>query len=351
MCSWSIYPLTYRVKSRLLGASSLKEEASEIRELCSVEKAERPAAVYLDGQLEKICAFQEWTSPALEKARYSAGPVRHEAAYAYKINDALLHDGNLYCGRARIQLVYEKESLIPSYIDHITDEVAIPSSMVGSRYFGHFIVDDCCTALVARELADIAWIDTTILFSEHVQKYLEIFQLPTNTLRTSRLRQAWLFQDFAMNSHKRRRLSLMRDQVRNLPGLRTGHGVFFRRRGAGVHRGLVNEEALEQRLIREGYEIVDVTKESLFDIIELTKDAEVVVGVEGSALMHGILSMNPKGVVVCIQPPYRFGCLLKDHTDAYGITFGFVVGQGSPKAFKVDEDELLQTIEKALSSR
>ena len=55
------------------------------------------------------------------------------------------------------------------------------------------------------------------------------------------------------------------------------------------------------------------------EIVFRMRDARVIESVEGNALMYGRLSMSLNCALVCIQPPFRFTGLLKDHVDATGV--------------------------------
>jgi capsular polysaccharide biosynthesis protein len=107
----------------------------------------------------------------------------------------------------------------------------------------------------------------------------------------------------------------------------------------------MNEAQIETLLETRGFEIIDVTQARVDDILYRCRDAAVVIGVEGSALMHGIFSMADHGTLICLQPPHRFNNVLKDHTDATGLKYGFVVGRGVDGEFEIAPDELLRTIE------
>jgi hypothetical protein len=342
---WSVKPLNHRLRARLQPEPSIAKAATEVQELCPVENDERPAALYLDGQLDRIRAIQEETTEEFERQRISAGAVTHQATIAYRFERAKLLGGVLYGGGVRHQLVYGRERLGPQRLYGTYEGLALTSSVVGSRYFGHFITDDCCTALFAQDFGQVTWVHGG--HSPHAARCLEVFDLPKTVIGNAHLKNAWVFQDFGMNSHKRARFAKLREKMRGLPGKRSGHGVFVRRRGGGAERGLVNELELEEQLAKDGFEIVNPMGEALDDIIFKLRDAAVVIGVEGSALCHGLLSMADAATLVCIQPPYRFNCVLKDHADAMGMKYAFIVGEGNAEHFRVEVADILRTLELA----
>lgn len=342
----SIKPLAYRVCKRLGWARSLAAAASERHELHPEERGGRHPAFFLPGQIDKIRSAHPEGTIAGELARLDSEAV-HAATVAYCIRNVHYVDGVLYGGGTRHAQKYEPEALWPKRLPIRLDECALPSTGTGSLYFGHFITDDAATALLARQFGPIRFAPTTVLSGPHARRYLDLFQLPSETLRYAYIERAWAFQDFGMNQLKCARFERMRAHVRALPGKRSGHRVFLRRRGLGPPRGLANEEEVEVHLAREGFDVIDVGTESVEDIVRRTRDARIVCGVEGSAMMHGLLAMAPEASLVCIQPPHRFTNVLKDHADAFGMRYGFVVGEGPADEWRVSSDDVLKTIDLA----
>lgn len=73
----------------------------------------------------------------------------------------------------------------------------------------------------------------------------------------------------------------------------------------------------------------------------------MVVGIEGSALIHGLMTLGEGGSVVTLQPPHRFVSVYKNLTDRDGQHFGFVVGEpvGADGDFTVRAEELERTLD------
>ena len=346
----SFHSLHHRVLKRIAQVKEIADACAEAIEVHPEEIGETLPAIYLPNQLARIRQTQEETDHEHETRRIQGGSVRHAATVAYRFDRGLMIDGVVYAGGGRQQQVYERESLLPRLILPTIMEAALPSSVTGSRYFGHFISDDACAALLAAEFGPVYFAGGKrgdASSSEHSLRYLEIYKVPYKTVRSARLGKVWLFQDYGMNDHKRKRLQEMRSSVRAMPGSRSGHGVYFRRRGAGQVRHPVNEAALEDQLARLGFEIIDVTVDGVDKIIERTKNASVVVGVEGSAMVHGIMSMAENALLLCLQPPYRFNNVLKAHTDALGIRYGFTVGEAQGSQYNIDVDDVMRTIDLA----
>lgn len=148
-----------------------------------------------------------------------------------------------------------------------------------------------------------------------------------------------------MTSHRRARLAQLRNRLHDGEGPQRGHGVFLRRRGGGAARVLINEEEIERILATLGFEIIDPANDPAETIMIRCRDASIVVGVEGSGLAHGLLGCAPDAAFVVLQHPHRFNNVWKDFTDALGMRYAFLVGEGSREAFRVDPEELRATLE------
>jgi hypothetical protein len=77
----------------------------------------------------------------------------------------------------------------------------------------------------------------------------------------------------------------------------------------------------------------------------------VVLGVEGSQLLHGVFGMADGGAIVTLQPPDRFITAIKVYCDALGLRYALVVGEGSPAGFRIDVDRVARTVDLALRGR
>ncbi|WP_236603796.1 glycosyltransferase 61 family protein [Sandaracinus amylolyticus] len=345
----SVDAIAHRVRKRLGLEPSIRVAADEVLELHPGDVGETPPPFSLPRQIERAREAVHLSTLKFELERAITRRIQHAPTYAFRFRRATMIDGVVYANGARQQQVAERERWRPRWLDAPEiDRAALASSVIGDQFFGHVIADDSCAAYLGRELAPVCFTEGRRPRSAHAMRYLELYGLAdVPRLRTAHLREAWLFQDFGMNGHKRARFRQLRERLRVIPPARSGHGVFFRRRGAGLPRGLMNEAAIEERLAREGYEIIDVARADADEIIRRTRDASVVCGVEGSALMHGLLCMREGGALVSLQPPYRFTMALRDHADAMGMRYGFVVGIGTRTRFEIDEDEVLSTLELA----
>jgi hypothetical protein len=344
----SLRPLLQRVQSRLFGRRGLADVASETRVLCAAAAGTRPPALYDEAQLARVTACQEETAWEHERGRIAGGAVEHAAAIAYRLDGALLLDGMLYCRRMRLPQVDERERLLAKLpAGDAIAAAALPSTLAGNKYFGHFLTDDLSTALLGRTLAPVAFTATVEPRSEHRRHYRAVLSLPDIELRSARLRTAWVFQDFAMGADKRERLAQMRLALRgSVAAPATDRLVFLRRRTGGVARAPVNEAAVEDVLVGAGFRVVDVEAMSGAQILASVHGASVAVGVEGSQMNHAIFGMRDGGTIVALQPPHRFNNVLKDVCDAVGHRYGFVVGSAAPGGWSVAAGEILALVER-----
>jgi capsular polysaccharide biosynthesis protein len=109
---------------------------------------------------------------------------------------------------------------------------------------------------------------------------------------------------------------------------------------------MFNEIELAEHLReRRGFRILDVTRDDVPTIVAGCAGARVVIGVEGSNLAHGLITMQTGGALVTLQPPDRFSGVLKRTTDMAGMDFAFVVGQAEPGGFRVDPVEVERTLD------
>lgn len=342
----SLVPLLHRVRRRLALHRTLAQAARETVVVAPPEAAVRSAAVFLPGQLDRVTAVQHQTTRQREMDRISATPVLHSATTAYRLEDCLLIGGSLYAGGACHQMLLDRPPLA-ARIDGAIDEAALVGTPVSDVYFGHHLVDDAATALLARDFARLhrpfsrhhaGW--------HHCAGYHRMLGLDLAVTGNARLRTAWVFDDIGMNADRRRRFALLRERLRSRSPGRGGHGVFLLRGASGQQpRSLHNERALADLLASRGFEVVDPATTGAEEIVATLSGARIAVGVEGSALAHAFLTLADGGAMLAIQPPFRFNNVWKDFTDLMAMRYGFVVGQAEGAGFLADPDELLRTID------
>jgi len=80
-------------------------------------------------------------------------------------------------------------------------------------------------------------------------------------------------------------------------------------------------------------------------IVAACAGAKVVIGVEGSQLVHGVNVLQPGGSLLTLQPPDRFVSYYKYLTDRDHQHFAFVVGIPEGDGFRIEIGEVERTLD------
>ncbi|SMO95058.1 glycosyltransferase family 61 protein [Paracoccus laeviglucosivorans] len=334
--------------SRKLGHNPADERiAAEVVVISPDEMGERAPAFALPGQLDRVKATPPDTSMANELARIGGGEILHDATVALLLRDVQYFDGFIYTRGARRQQVVRPEPLTSAGPIEAVKECSLPGTSVGDQFFGHFLIDDSSTALLAPRFAPPRLPRATARHAwSHAAPYRAQLGIDIPQIGRARIDRAWLFRDHGMTADRRARMAELRTRMRAAGGPRQGHGAFILRSG-GQARHLLNEAEIADRLAREGFEIVDPARDSVAQIATKLHGAAIIASVEGSAFAHGLLSMAEGSALVAIQPPFRFNNPWKDYTDALGMRYGYVIATGGQSEFRLDPDNLMRTLDLA----
>ncbi|GAA6769656.1 hypothetical protein AAGS39_03940 [Flavobacterium sp. CGRL2] len=108
---------------------------------------------------------------------------------------------------------------------------------------------------------------------------------------------------------------------------------------------MLNEiEIAEQLREKYGFKIVDVTKNSVSEILSACSGAKILIGIEGSHLFHGLMTLESGASVLVLQPPNRFSAVIKNTTDMENINYSFVVGIQKEENFYINFEEVERTL-------
>ncbi|WP_372752967.1 glycosyltransferase 61 family protein [Mariniflexile sp.] len=307
-----------------------------------------PKAYFLDGQLERIKAII--FTPDAVAIMKGGQTITNQPTRAYLLKDVWMLDGAIYKGLHRF-VMHHHSKLKPSMyyfpsmvVDTEINDATIYNTYDGHSYFFDWLVDDCCMyPLAASEGVPV----TSDLFSHaDAPLYESVFEM--NPVRTHRayLKQAIFFDDdWGNNASKHERFMLHRSKLLAKFPNPKHPGVFILRGQTGVSRKLVNELELAQTLQDTyGFRIVDVAKQSAAEIISACVGAQVIVGIEGSHMAHGLMVLEPETSILILQPPHRFTAVLKLTADMAGIHYGFVVGIPKEDGFYIAAEEVQKTI-------
>ena len=125
--------------------------------------------------------------------------------------------------------------------------------------------------------------------------------------------------------------------------------VYLKRGPTAEARFVENEDAVVNELAKRGVEIMEAETTPLEKIISHLLEARVVITIEGSQQEHAAFTLPQSSALITLQPPYRFNNLSKDWTQCIGMKYGFVVGDPCENGFSINIDELLQTVDLALT--
>jgi hypothetical protein len=343
---WSPLPVVHQLmklaRRPARAPETLAERSWEIAPACTRTVTR---AHFLPDQLARIIRCSEFGT--LEDNLHSVHggyDGRNAATRAFLLRDAFLIDGVLYKNDARRHL-HAPLSRVPRFtVDREIDRGALYCTYPGNRYFGQWLMDDCMTYPLA--VAEGVAVTTAQPAGAHTHGYEDwLGMTPLRTAGTF-FRELVIFDDIGQNASKHARFRASVDRLSARAGARPHAGVFIVRGRSGERRVLRNELEIAERLRdRRGFTIVDPMRAGVPEIMKACAGGRVVVGVEGSGLMHGIMTLPIGGAVLVLQPPTRFSAIYKDLTDRDGQQFGFVVGVPQGDDFVVDGDEVERTLD------
>jgi Glycosyltransferase 61 len=337
--------ISHMLRAKLSPGSvrSIEQVASRTWEIAPGTTTTTPRAYFLPGQLERVTgwAFAEHHP----RKEMEGGAIEHHGpTRAAQIDDAWLLDGVLYKGAAALHLRPRSTRWPQRHIDHELDRAAIYCTPQGNRYFGSWLMDDCPRYPLAEH--EGTPVTTSGPTSAHMLQYEQLLGMRPLRLRNAALRRVVVFDDVGQNRDRHRRFRAMSERLLTPLHAAAHPGVFLLRGVAGERRVLRNELELAERLQRErGFRLLDPLREDVATIVATCAGARTVIGVEGSALIHGVLGLAPGGSLVVLQPPHRFCSVFKHLTDRDGQHFGFVVGTPIGEDFHVAADELERTLD------
>jgi len=306
-------------------------------------------AYFLEGQLDRITGTAYTDDP---KAIMQGGIViTHEPTYAYKLRNLWMINGSVYKGlnnflfHHRSKLTKKMNYFPPVKINSEIEDASIYSSYDGNEFFGLWLTDDCTNYRLAEE--EGSPVSTNVFASPHMLEYESLLEMNPFRTNAAYLKNAVFFDDDWGNNDRKKELFTVnkRKLLSHFNGI-SHPGVFILRRGSGKTRILLNEiEIAEQLREKYGFKIVDVTQNTVSEILEACVGAKILIGIEGSHLMHGLVVLEPGTSILTLQPPNRFCGVLKITTDMQNINYSFVVGTPKGENFIIDFEEVERTLD------
>ncbi|MET0251547.1 MAG: glycosyltransferase family 61 protein [Novosphingobium sp.] len=316
-------------------------ERWEIAPAGSVEV--RPAKV-LPGQLDRIRGAEFGTLAQVVRDFQGGYGAAQPPTMAYRFKDVELIDGVLYAAGSARHLRARQQRWPVGRLPAEPIRGSLYESWCGNRWFGNWLGDDCLAYRLAEDAGSPL---ATGTMSGHQSVYERKLGMRPVRVQAARFSELVLFEDRSHNQHKRERADDLRRRLIAGP-VRRHPGVFMVRGQSGDPRVLLNEREISERLAAtRGFTILDPTIATVDEIVDVCGGAEVVAGVEGSQLVHGLMLMPPTARALVIQPPARAVSVLKMFTDRQGQDFALVVGVGNNEAFRVDVGDIERTLDLA----
>lgn len=323
---------------------ALEAVAEKSWEISAGNESFVPPAIFLPGQLDRVTGTV-FSSPDWRRWVEGNFIAQNAPTKAYLLKDALFSDGVVYTEKFRYFAGLTKKKLPPLTYRQVYDRGAVYSTQGGIQYFGQWLLDDCLTyPLAAAEGLPVTTVNQ--LISSHLLDYEDFLGMKPLRVDSARFKELVIFQDFGQNPGKLARARGLIEQLqKRFPG-QPHPGVFLLRGLAGHRRYMINELEVADHLQKtRGYKILDPMTMSLPELLQECSGAKMVLGVEGSHLIHGVMMQNPGDGLFIFQPPARFCTVFKDVAARNGQPCGMVVGKGTTTDFVVDLDEVDRTLD------
>lgn len=342
----SLRPIFNRLP-RLIGApqKAFFDTAVESWEICPAESVSIPAGIWLPDQIEHI-ARTEFGALSDIVAQMKGDPAEATpATMGYRLRDVDFVDGVLYARGAELHMRERKHSGLTYPRPPHSLSGAMYESWIGNRWFGNWLLNDC----LAYHLAESAGQPVTSAPARggHIARYEELLDMTPERIGDAHFDELIMFDDLHNNSHRQARAQQNRASImagRDLsPAL---PGVFIYRGASGDARILENETEIAEKLEAEyGFRTLYIDRHDADQIAEAVGATDLVVGVEGSQLAHGVIGMAPGGTVLTLQPADRVTTSLKLLTDCWQQHYAMVVGDGTAEGYRVEWDQIRRTME------
>jgi Glycosyltransferase 61 len=316
-------------------------------------RAVRPrSAICLPGQIDRIVdrTPDSQTTNEREIAQATSTTLSHGATIAHHIKDAILVDGCVYAKNFKYPIA--SKSLYKSKIQGLVriKTAALASSYLGSRFFGHWLADDCSRHLLGQGTSS-----TTVCVRRpeyaHQHQYHQIFGQTWNSIDRACIDDLIVFDDYSQNKHKRQRYLALRNRVKaQFRSESEEKLVYFRRGRTGVSRLIQNEDEIVQFLMKRGFIVLDVETDSLSHIIKTLFGAKVVITIGGSHAAHCIYACPADSGLIILQPPDRFSAIYRDWAECVGFRFGYLVGAIGAAGYHFSVRDIAATIDLMVTS-
>lgn len=289
--------------------------------------------IYLEGDLEKVkkspfgrTLEQEFTD--FKSSTYTSGPF-----YKYQLEDLLILRNRIYFNDYEY-LLNPLEKPVRKYDSNEVveySEAAFSSMRISTVFFGHWLHEEL---MLIDYIQDKQNIVTSSPITPQKKEISDLFNLKIDFCPYARIKHAEMYDGWqhstiyinVLNKYKNQIALLSVDkQKTNKP-----KAVYLKRGHSGIKRHLNNESELID-LISKSFELSVYIAEStpIIELYEAIYDADIIVGVEGSQLAHGIIAGKKRAILICIQPSYRFYNPFKNYCADAEIQYAIFVADQS----------------------
>ncbi|WDY60194.1 glycosyltransferase family 61 protein [Pseudomonas sp. PSKL.D1] len=351
--SWTLAAYWHIARKRLARKADidLKHVAHRAWDVAPGEVTVSPPAIYLPNQLERVTGWEaKRFFPYVHPARTMEGGLTAQQGptRGYLLKDVWLIDGALYKGNASHWLARKPSTWPRVVVEHEVHRGAAYCTLNGNTWFGTWLMEDCPTyALACNEGVPFTTAPSARypLFTQ-TPAYEHLLGMQPLRLHSAFFHELVLFDDLSNNRSRHQRYSAMGDKLLSHVDATPHPGVFILRGADGDLRLLRNElEIAEHLRTHRGFRVINPMKCDVPTIVAACAGARVVIGVEGSQLVHGVNVLQPGCGLLTLQPPNRFVSYYKYLTDRDHQHFGFVVGMPEGDGFTIDIEEVERTLD------
>ncbi|AGT11070.1 glycosyltransferase family 61 protein [Paracoccus aminophilus] len=304
-------------------------------------------ALALSGQIDRIRSSIFASLPETIEALTRDGTASEGPTMGWRFRNVDLVDGVLYGRGAEMHLRARQNRLGLAFRPRQSASGALYETWTTNRWFGSWLMDELLTWPLAQATGAAFRTGAAPQLGGHAARYEEILGVvPRRIQGDVHFDELILFGDLANNRGKWTRQRQLREKLLQGRQLTSVPGVFLLRGTGGDLRLLLNERQLAERLAAErGFLVLDPMVSTVDEIVAACGAAKAIVGVEGSQLVHGIISAPAGAAIVPIQPPDRVAATLKQISDRLDQRFGLLVAEGHETAFTLDWKDLAATLD------
>lgn len=343
----SFVPFAGRVYRRIVGWNELEASSERVVQVSPPEQFPLPEAIFLPGQIERIRGTHSLVEGVADEVRMTLEPaLSNIESLAFVVRNAVVGRGRVSTWTGYRDLSHHHSGGVVLQVREHAAEAALCSTWQGNDYFAHFLFDDAAAHPLAARFAEPFFSGARGPRAAHCRDYLAKLGIEAVEKENIRVGRLWMFRDFALGPDKRARLQRMVEALRAAtPEQEARPGAFIRRGTSGQVRVLENAAEVEAWCVAQGFVIVDPEQQTVEEICAALRDVPLVIGVEGSQMVHALFAMARGGAMICIQPADRYNVIFRQLCAAVGLNWGFVVADGTVDGFRLDIDELSATVD------